>query len=164
MCNKSVMSRSCNQARFQHKTFLNWTCKCLYLPLPRTTGYPVPCPCSMSPYSTLKPETVSKAAGGHIGHRESQRLVTQDSLIHAFKTISDAALRWLSQPLLTYTIHKWWWSQNSYQRWCGSLDGKATSLLGLWDNWLRDSLQAEIITNEKKTLSLAQSWRKRKQI
>lgn len=33
----------------------------MYKQLPSTMGSPVPCPCSLSSYSTLKPETVSEA-------------------------------------------------------------------------------------------------------
>lgn len=36
-------------------------CLCVYLHLPSTMGCPLLCPCSLSSYSTLKPETVSEA-------------------------------------------------------------------------------------------------------
>lgn len=36
-------------------------CTSAYLHLPSTMGCPVACPCSLSSYSTLKPETVSEA-------------------------------------------------------------------------------------------------------
>lgn len=43
-------------------TKLNFhVCICVYLHLPSTMGCPVPWPCSVSSYSTLKPETVSEA-------------------------------------------------------------------------------------------------------